>query len=295
MAAGADGAVDLTVLALTQAHARVGSEVGGARLGWLLGVGRSAAVYAGEHGTHGPVAVKILHADVAARDEGRARFARELALTRALAHPGVVRVLDDGEVSGARYAVLERFDGESVEARLARFGARLAWHEVHATLCAALEVVAFLHARGVVHRDLSTRNVLVARRSPPRVTVLDFGVAASRDAPALTRSGHVLGTPAFMAPEIARGEAARATARADVWSLGALAFRMLTGRDVHLARSPAECILFAASHPAPRVAPLAPNVPAAFAHVLDRALAFEPDARYRDAGELQSAWLSSPA
>lgn len=289
--AASDAGLDLTAQALAKAHARVGRDVAGARLSWLLGVGHFAAVYAAEHPRHGAVAAKILHDDLAARADVRARFEREIELTRSLAHPGIVRVFEDGATEQARFAFLERLDGESLEARLVRMGGRLPVREVRATLGSAIRVMAFAHERGVVHRDLSPKNIYLTRSSD--VFVLDFGIAASPHAAALTRSGQVLGTPSFMAPEQARGDSARATPRTDVWSLGAMAFRLLSGRDVHPARSPSAQILFAASHPAPPLAPLARHVPTELAAVIDRALSFEPEARWSDARELHQAWVNT--
>lgn len=227
--------VDLSVSALAKVHDRVGGSVAGARLGWLLGVGQYAAVYAADHPDYGAIAVKILHPDLAGRADVKARFEREIDLTRSLVHPGILRVFDDGASDDTRYAFLERLDGESLDARFVRMGGRLPVREAHATLGAALDVMAFVHAHGVVHRDLSPKNVYITRSGT--VYVLDFGIAASPEASVLTRSGQVLGTPSFMSPEQARGDSARATTRTDVWSLGAMAFRLLAGRDVHPARA----------------------------------------------------------
>jgi serine/threonine-protein kinase len=280
---------DLSVQALAKAHARVGTEVAGARLAWLLGIGQYAAVYAAEHPKHGAVAAKILHSDLATRTDVLARFAREIELTRTLARSGIVRVIE----AATSHVFLERLDGESLDARLQRMGGRLPVREVHATLAGALEVMAFAHEKGVVHRDLSPKNLFVSRSA--KVFVLDFGVAASPHAATpLTRSGQVLGTPAFMAPEQARGDSARATPCTDVWSLGAVAFRLLAGRDVHPARSPNAQVLLHATYPAPALASVAAHVPAALAGVIDRALAVEPDGRWQNAGELHEAWLNSP-
>jgi serine/threonine-protein kinase len=279
-------ALDFSPHALAKAHERVGTEVAGARLAWLLGIGQYGAVYAAEHPRHGAVAAKILHDDLAQRSDVRARFAREMALTRSLASPGILRVLEDGE----SFAFLERLEGESLASRLARLGGRLPLREVHATLGAALAVMAFAHERGVVHRDLAPKNVYLARSG--QVYVLDFGIAASPKASPLTRSGQVLGTPSFMAPEQARGDSARATTRTDVWSFGAIAFRLLAGRDVHPARSANAQVLLAASYPAPALAPLVPRAPAALTAAIDRALSFEPAARFEDAGAMRAAWLN---
>lgn len=286
------GGLDLTVQALARAHARVGTEVGGARLSWLLGVGHFAAVYAADHPRHGAIAAKIMHDDLAERPDARSRFAREIELTRSLARPGIVRVFEDGVSNDTPFAFIERLDGESLEARLVRMGGRLPVREVHATLGSALLVMAFAHERGVVHRDLSPKNVYVTRSSG--VYVLDFGIAASPRAAALTRSGQVLGTPSFMAPEQARGDSVHATPRTDVWSIGAMAFRFLSGRDVHPARGPSARILLAASYPAPQLGPLARHVPAALAEVIDRALSFDATARWSDAGDFHRAWVNIP-
>jgi serine/threonine-protein kinase len=160
------------------------------------------------------------------------RFEREAQITSALKHPNIVRILDVVPATDARGPCLvqELLHGESLEVRLAPDRA-LSLGQAARVVLAVVDALEAAHAQGVVHRDLKPQNVFL---SGTRVVVIDFGIAKLLSAwgphARLTRTGAVLGTPHFMAPEQIAAEPT-IDARADVWALGALTFRMLAGRS----------------------------------------------------------------
>jgi predicted Ser/Thr protein kinase len=164
------------------------------------------------------VALKALRGDPS--EESRERFLREARTAARLAHPHIVRVFGAGEHEGRPYFAMELIEGRRLQGPLPPA-------EACPLLAQVADAVAHAHARGVVHRDLKPGNILL---DGPRPVVTDFGAARAVDDPRLTRTGDLLGTPAYMAPELMRGEAKSSGPAADVWSLGALLFELLAGR-----------------------------------------------------------------
>jgi hypothetical protein len=250
----------------------------------LLGVGGMGAVFLmREIALKRLVAVKVLAPSLAADASARARFTREARAAAALSHPNVVRVYAVGETAGLKlpYIVMQYVEGPSLadwmgqRPRASERDARRVIGEVAAGLAAA-------HARNLLHRDVKPGNVLIEAESG-RAYVADFGVSAalgsgSQDATgSLTATGHVVGTPIYMSPEQASGEAL--TPRSDVYSLGVLAYELLAGE---LPFRAATAMGWAAAHlrdtPTPvqsRRADLAPEV----ARLVDRCMAKEPSDR----------------
>ncbi|MEM9666023.1 MAG: serine/threonine-protein kinase, partial [Bacteroidota bacterium] len=190
---------------------------------------------------------------------------------------------------GAPCLVMEYVEGETLEAYRLRRGP-LPTDEVLALLRPLAEAVAYLHERGVVHRDLKPDNVKVTPDGD--VKLLDFGVARADDLRGPTVLGDVVGTPAYLAPEQAVGQ--RVDARADVWALGVVGYELLTGRLPFAAASLPELYAqIARAQPIP-LQEAAPHVPAAVAEVLMRCLRRDPKRRYADARALVQA-LAAPA
>ena len=181
-------------------------------LRWVLGAGGMATVYlASDRVLRRPVAVKVLDPSHARDPSSVERFRAEARTAAGLSHPNVVAVFDSGSDDGVHYLVMEHVPGPSLAELLRREGPlpprRVA--ELGLQVCAALHAA---HARGVVHRDVKPGNLLLG--GDGRVKVTDFGIAKAAAAPGLTTDGVVVGSPAYMVPEQAKGRPV--DARADV-------------------------------------------------------------------------------
>lgn len=284
-----DQRVSLEVLA--KARKRIGKTLSGKyRLDRLLGVGGMASVYAATHLRNANcVAVKLLHRELSVDRDNVARFLREGYAANSVGHPGTVRVLDDDRADdGSVFLVMELLEGETLDARSARTESKLAIPEVVRITRALLNILAAAHAKGIVHRDVKPENVFLTHDG--EVKVLDFGIAQLRETSSKrTGAGTIFGTPAFMPPEQALGRTDQIEPTSDVWSVGATAYLLLSGRFVHMGSTAAETTVFAATRPAPPLATVAPEVPAAIAEVIDRALAFKPEDRWPSAQAMRGA------
>ena len=284
------------VLLQSQLQGRVGTVIRGKwRLDALLGVGGMAAVYAATHRNGHRCAVKMLLPTFRNEPEAVRRFLTEGYLANEVGHPGTVPVTDD-DVSedGEHFLVMELLEGESLERFLRRFPAGAPPVEVARIGIEVLDVLAAAHAHGVVHRDIKPDNVFVCKDGGVRL--LDFGIARMRQAQQQsggTRAGAIMGTPAFMPPEQARGRWEEVDARSDLWAVGATLFVALSGRALRSAPTANEELLQAMTEPPPPVRSVCPDVPPALADVVDRALSFDRAARWTHAREMQAALRSS--
>jgi eukaryotic-like serine/threonine-protein kinase len=256
----------------------------------LLGVGGTAAVYLGRHRNGARHAVKVLHEHLSRVPVVRERFLREGYAANRVAHPGVVRVLDDDVVqqgSGADtpYIVMEFLEGESLAERIDRKPA-LGVRDALVIARDVLDVLRAAHAKGVLHRDLKPDNIFLARGpdgGAPRVKILDFGLARLAERERVTQTGQAFGTPSYMSPEQAAGRTRDIDERADIYSVGATLFRIFASRCVHLGDNPLAVMLNVATNPAPRLRSVAPRIAPAVAEIVDRALAFRREDRYPSA------------
>src|SRR5262245_22256790 len=267
------------------ASQRIGQVLGGQwKLERLIGVGGMAAVYAARGKDGQEVALKVLHPEMCRRADIRQRFAQEGTAATRVGHPGVVAVLGNGEEpDGTAFLVLELLKGDTLNDVLKREGT-MPLPRLLDLLDQVLDVLAAAHERGIVHRDLKPDNLFVTPDG--KVKVLDFGIArVLDDVPGAykTRTGITLGTVPFMSPEQALGKRAQVDGRSDIFSLGAMMFRILAGRHVHTAETDAELLVAMASKPAPALTSVAPSVTPALGSVVDLALAFSKDSRYPDA------------
>lgn len=276
---------------IAEAEARIGTILRGKwRLERLLGVGGMAAVYEAQHKNHSRVAVKILHRRLGLSGEQVARFQREGYAANRVGHPGVVEVYDDDvDDEGSAFLVMELLSGQSIADRAARRG-KLDPQEVLDVADRVLDVLAAAHARGILHRDIKPENLFMTKAG--ELKVLDFGIArlagTELDA-ASTEAGTLLGTPAFLPPEQARGLVRAVDGRTDLWAVGATMFTLLTDRFVHEATTPNEQLGLAMTASARSLSELLPEAPAALVEVVDRALAYSQDARWIDALTMQDA------
>jgi hypothetical protein len=277
---------------------RIGTTLRGKwRIDRLLGTGGFAAVYAATHRAGKRVAVKVLHPALGASEDVRRRFLKEAYAANAVDHPGVVGVSDDDVTEdGSAFLVMDLLEGETVEARRKRGGGKL---DVAAVLLVAeqvLDTLAAAHEKGIVHRDLKPENLFFTTAG--QVRTLDFGIARFRepgDESTSTQTGLTMGSPAFMAPEQARGRWSEVDARTDLYAMGATMFTLLSGQLVHGKGNVNETLIAAATKPAPPLASIAPDVPQAVAAVVDRALSFEMGARWADARAMQKAVRAAKA
>ena len=258
-----------------------GTLLGGRFLvGDVIGEGAMGVVYRGiDQVSRARIAIKVVQATSTQTLEALRRFAREAGAAAAIAHPAVVRMLDvDISDDGLLYQVQELVDGQALARAMQR-----AWRpgdaaRVGAVLCDAL---AAAHAVGVVHRDVKPENIMLTRTAPG-LKLLDFGIAklyaAVHGGDAVTRTGMIIGTPAYMAPEQVLG-ASEVGDRADVYAAGVILFRLLSARHPFESESPREMMMSRLLDDAPRVRTVQPPVPAALAQLVDRCLARRPDER----------------
>jgi serine/threonine-protein kinase len=233
--------------------------------------------------------VKVIHDVYAKSRDAVARFEREARAVARIDSDYVLQVVDVVRTLDDRPCIVaERLEGEDLQARLDRVE-RVSSEEalrIGRQLCRGL---AAAHAQGVLHRDIKPSNIFLHSASDGRLQakVLDFGVAKLMDAPDITRSGAVVGTPAYMAPEQARG-AATVDRRADIYGVGAVMYRMLTGHSPHEAADATASLSRLLNESALPVRDLAPDLPEAVATLVDRVLSRDPRDRPPDAHALEA-------
>jgi serine/threonine protein kinase len=253
----------------------------------VLGRGGMGVVFEAEDAQLGrPVALKVMRPYLAASADARQRFQREARATAAVKSDHIITIYQVGEDRGAPYLAMELLPGEALERRLAR-GDRPDTAEVLRLAREMALGLAAAHERGLIHRDLKPGNVWLEAPAG-RVKLLDFGLArAAKDDAHLTRSGAVLGTPAYMAPEQARGD--KLDHRADLFSLGAVLYQLCTGQ-MPFGGETAMAVLtaLAVENPKP-VREIAPDVPPALADLVMHLLAKAPADRPQTAKEVVAA------
>lgn len=263
------------------------------RLGECVGRGGAAIVHRAEDVTLGrTVAVKIMRSGTDGPDAG-ARTRREMAALAAIDHPCLVKLLDAKVVPGGpEYLVMDFVDGRSLRERLDE-GA-LTGHEVFDLASDLAEALQAVHRAGVVHRDIKPSNVLLSQTGdetrPVRAKLADFGIAQLLDGARMTSPGMVVGTPAYVAPEQARGAAPDPAA--DIFALGIVLVETLTGRRPYTNLTPAEAVAARQSVPPE----LPPDLDSGWARLLRRMTDLDPRNR-PSAGDVAAALtrLGTPA
>ncbi len=254
-----------------------------------LGSGGMGAVYRAEqHSVDREVAIKVINSSLVSEPEVIKRFLREAKLASRLSHPNAVGVMDFGQTDdGVFYLVMELVSGRTLDdviraegmfkpERVVRIGIQI---------CDALEGA---HELQIIHRDLKPANIMLMTSGRDLVKVLDFGLAKStspdQTSTTMTNAGAVVGTPAFMPPELATGEPC--DARSDLYSLGVILYLLGTGRLPFMSDSVHELL---AMHGSDEPAPPMTGVPARLARVIDKLLAKKPADRYQSAVEARNA------
>lgn len=263
------------------------------RLYDTLGEGGMGVVIRARHVIEGgTVALKILHPRAGSREEHRQRFLREAQILTRLVHPNIVRVLETGEIGGRAFISMELLTGRTLRSALEQAGPFSPANAV-ALLTVAAEALAYIHQRGVVHRDLKAENLFVCGGEElpeglaawrARLKLMDFGLARRAEEQPLTAHDGLLGTPSYLAPEIFSGGSF--TPQSDLYALGVLGYELLAGRppfegDLHqtlVAR-------IRRGNPAP-LSELRPDVPLPLAGLVAELLAPAPEGRPESAGAL---------
>jgi tetratricopeptide (TPR) repeat protein len=227
-----------------------------------------------------PVALKVIA--ISGVDAGEeARFRREGRVLAGLRHPNIVRLVDFGQLDeGQPYVAMEWLEGEDIAQRQKR--APMALCDCLEIAAQVADALAAAHGAGIIHRDVKPSNVIIVESKTAKL--VDFGVAAAQDAK-LTRTGAIIGTPAYMAPEQARGDE-EVDARADLYSLGATLFEMVAGRPPHVGPTPIAILARLVTTPPPRLGEVYPQAPLALDELMSQLLASSPAERPASASEV---------
>jgi tRNA A-37 threonylcarbamoyl transferase component Bud32 len=263
----------------------------------LIGEGGMGAVYEGENTRiHRRVAIKVLHANLAQTGEAVARFEREAQAAGRIGSEHIVEVLDLGNLpNGDRYMVMEFMDGDSLSGRIRARG-RLAPAEIQPIMSQLLEALAAAHGAGIIHRDLKPDNVYLLRSRAGKadfVKLLDFGISkfnqlSGDSAMSMTRTGSVMGTPYYMAPEQAKG-ARNLDQRVDLYSAGVILYEAVTGEVPFNADTFNELLFKIVLETARPVEAVVPGIDPGFAAIVGKSMARDPNLRFQTAAEFQQA------
>ena len=266
------------------------------KVGRLIGEGGMGTVFEGENSRIGRrVAIKVLHSNVASMPEFAERFEREARVAARVGSPNVCDVLDLGDLpNGDRYIVMEFLDGQSFEDRIVDRG-KLTPHELAPIAFELLDGLGTMHNARIVHRDLKPANVFLAKGQAGRgevVKILDFGVAKlmpfEGEIGTMTKTGSMMGTPLYMSPEQARG-ARDVDGRTDLYAASVMFYRALCGELPYMAETLNELLFkIVLEDPRPLVE-VVPDIDEAFAAIVHKGLARDPDQRFTSAREYQEA------
>src|SRR5687768_13379597 len=237
-----------------------------------------------------PVAVKVLPPELAYDPAIRTRFTREAQTSALLSHAHIVPIYDVGEREGIAYFVMALIGGGNLATRLA-LQPRQPVDEVRRMLCEVADALAYAHMHGVIHRDIKPDNILLDRETG-RSLVTDFGIARAVEAGTrLTVTGMAVGTPTYMSPEQAVGDK-EIDGRSDIYSLGVVAYQMLTGRVPFTAGNSMALLMKHVTETPRPIAELRPETPKAMRDAIERALAKAPEDRWPTAASFRDALAS---
>lgn len=252
------------------------------RIEAIVGVGGMGVVYrATDVALQVPVALKLLRPELATRADAFERFRQELLMARQVSSPRVVRIHDLAQHEGQWLISMDYVDGEGLDRRIDRDGPMPPAEAVRIARQLA-EGLAAAHASGVIHRDLKPANVLIDRNGDAYIS--DFGVARSLASGGITRTGAVVGTPDYLSPEQARGDAV--DGRSDLYALGLLLYEMLTGAMPFSGGTVSEILAQRMLRSPPPVSTLRPQTPPWLTRLVDRLLRTQPGHRLQSAAEV---------
>src|SRR5271165_2023474 len=248
----------------------------------MLGEGGMGTVYkARDRELDRTVALKVIRPELAGKPEILRRFKQELILARQVTHRNVIRIFDLGVADNLKFITMDFVEGRDLKSVLTekrKFPASEAC-DVIRQVCLGLEAA---HNEGVVHRDLKPQNIMLDTQG--RVYLMDFGLARSMELVGMTRTGALLGTPAYLSPEQAKGE--KVDARTDLFSLGVIFYELLTGVLPYRADTMMATLIQRSKEPATPPNQLEPSIPPAINDVVMKCLQISPERRYQHAGEI---------
>jgi hypothetical protein len=252
-----------------------------------IGEGGMATVYtavpeAGRSKTE-MVAIKVLKVKKEEEGEFFRRFRREVNILRNLSHPNILRVIDYGDQEGLLYIITEWIRGETLEKRIPERGLELA--DFQGIFSEILRAFEYAHQQGIVHRDVKGENIMITENG--RIVVMDFGLAKGDHYSAITVDGTILGTPNYIAPELSRKK--ELDSRADQYSLGVLAFYMLTGHLPFTDESPFKVIYMHMEEPPPSLRESRPDLPEMLEKMVLKMMEKEPEKRFQNPAEIKEA------
>jgi serine/threonine protein kinase len=261
----------------------------------LIGRGGMGSVWEARHVSLGtPSAIKFIEAEYANSAEARSRFDKEAKAAATIQSKHAIQIYDHGVTDdGKPYIVMELLTGEPLDKRIERLG-QLTLQDTAKILQQVSRGLARAHERGIIHRDLKPENIFIVRNTDDDeevAKVLDFGIAKIQNSPhspgitSSTKTGAVLGTPFYMSPEQARG-LRNVDHRTDVWSLGVIAFKCITGRLPFDGESVGDLLVKICTAPIPIPSHSVPGLPQAFDTWFMRALEREPERRFSSVTEL---------
>jgi len=267
----------------------IGKEIGKYRITERLGQGGMAEVYAGIH-THldRKVAVKVLHSYLLEGGDFVARFKREAKAVANLRHPNIVQVYDFDIQDDLIFMVMEYVDGVNLHTKLVEVGnrgERMPIKLIGSIINDIASALDYAHTKSMLHRDIKPSNIMIDQNDKAYLT--DFGIAKLLSDQKFTATGTLVGTPAYMSPEQGRGD--DLTEESDIYSLGIIAFEMLTGQVPYDAKTPIGIVHKQINDPVPNMSELVDGVPGSAQEVIDRALAKSPEGRFSSAEALVGA------
>ncbi len=252
-----------------------------------LGRGGMATVYLAQDKKHDrAVALKVLHPELSS-SLGPDRFLREIKVAARLNHPHILPLHDSGEANGFLYYVMPYVEGESLRSRLNRTG-KLPLDEALYLARGIAGALDYAHRQRVVHRDIKPENIMLHEGE---AMVMDFGIAKAVSAAAgdtLTQTGMMVGTPAYVSPEQAAGEA-EIDGRSDQYSLACMLFEVLTGKKAFTGATTQAVLSKRFTDPVPSLHKIDPTVPDEIDEAISKAMSKEPAERYTTSGEFAKA------
>ena len=252
------------------------------RITGLLGQGGAGVVYRAEDHAHDGREVALKVPGLPTTAAHRQRFTREVYLLSSLEHPSVVRVYDFGTGEGRLYCAMERVEGSDL-AEYVRERGPISERETVMLLRALTDALGCVSEAGLLHRDIKPRNVILREDDLSTPVLVDFGLAKQPEDRSLTKTGELIGTPGYMAPEVLKGE--RPTVRSDLFALGLLARFGLTGEEVFPDQTGMALLTALATCPVTIPSTVSPGLGA----VLERLTRIRPEERYPDPAALQEA------